>query len=922
MASTNIDAPGAYPETPANEEPTQQQTQPSSRNYTRETPRNLGGDAHSSSHYFNDSGINADDATLRGEITQRGASGRNYTTDTPRPEANDPHSSGHRFKESGIYADDSTLSGQSSKPGVMTGAFSRVGAKDSVPTSNGNYTYGSSGNNSNNNNNTSTAPLTLGTSLQQSEATGALDTPTNIVPPANTPLGDVNNTNSDINNTTHAKGYTPEDHNKVQASLRGKSSTDHTEPYWGSIPFGAGVYNGVTGHGSDEPHPHHNDGTAGYGSVPATHQKALDDSNSSASTQKAIYNGITGHGSNAVPYHDRSLNDHNAPMSTGVYNGVVGHGSNESTSSRTSRFGEDSNIDDSTRHQRAFPLGSGANSGTTAKSNGMDETQKDSHYKEAIAGASATWAGSHAAKEYSKKDSKNEPKAREEKSKGMDQSNAYVAVEPRHVLHKELDPVVTRSNKNQKVERQQPLPIENNGKDADDSNFRYYGAAAAGAGVGAYGMYKYANGDNARDQQRERGQGLETQKPFDAVNQPKARDSNNGYYGASAPLPHQSERNGMREPQQSLSPYDKGNLTQDPARDAYGTAPLTRHADRHPTRETSQLKDDDSNLGKYGAAAAAAGAGAYGMYKYTDRNQEKTAAPENNEGFGVPTASNATARDSSRSEPSQYNKLSDGTYSGIATDNDLSRELQNLQRAQGLESSTRDQSKYNKLSDGTYSGITNIGLYDDELSRQPKTDTESSTRSQPQYNKLSDGIDSGIATQSLDDKDKEDGSNFGKYGAAAATAGAGAYGMHEYVNRDRDQPKYNKLSDGTDSGIARDSQQQNTTTLPIRTQKSQAPQQSQYNRLSDGTDSGISRDEPFASTVANTSAPEDKRRGVVAPVNTDIPHSSATHSKAQDIADRSSTDSSHGGQYNVLSSGTPSGINLENIEHIRFHRDH
>ncbi|KAJ3576217.1 hypothetical protein NPX13_g3776 [Xylaria arbuscula] len=489
MASTHIDAPGAYPETPANEEPMQQQTQPSSRSYARETPRNMVGDAHSSGHYFNDSGISADDATLRGETTQPGASGLNYTTETSRSGATDPHSSGHHFKDSGIYADDSTLSGQSSKPGVMTGAYSRVGAKDTAPASN------------NNNSNNFTGLSTRGTGLQPSDA---LDTPTNIVPPANTPLGDINNNNnvdSGIYSSANARESAPEDHNKVQSGLRGKSSSNHAEPYWGSIPFGAGVYNGVTGHGSDEPHPHHHtDGTAGYGSVPATHRKSLNDSSNSNSipSSSGVYNGVTGHGSNAAPSHDRSLDEHNAPIGTGVYNGVVGHGSNESASPRTSRFGEDLDTNDSTRHQRAFPLGSSADSRTGAKSNNVDNDKKDSHYKEALAGAGAAWAGSHAASEYSKKDRKNEPKVAEEKPSKISLPKTYAAAEPRHHLHKETDPVVARSEKDQTFREQQPFTSEDQGKKANDSKLGYYGPAAAVAGAGAYGAHEYANRD--RDQ--------------------------------------------------------------------------------------------------------------------------------------------------------------------------------------------------------------------------------------------------------------------------------------------------------------------------------------------------------------------------------------------------------------------------------------
>ncbi|KAK5628347.1 hypothetical protein RRF57_004062 [Xylaria bambusicola] len=685
-SSINIDAPGAYPATPGSEEP-MQQAQSSSRNYTKETPRNMGDDVHSS---------------------------------------------GHHFKASGIYADESTLSGESTKPGVMTGAYSRVAPKDSSSATNNNYTFGSNGNNNVANNssilndrNSSkfSEPSTRGTGLHQFEAAEALDTLTNVVPPANTPLGDVNNTNSGINTTTNARGYAPEDHNKVQASLRGKSSTNHTEPYWGSIPFGTGVYNGVAGHGSDETatHQHHN-GASGYGIAPVTQQRSLDDTGNNGPMQSGVYNGVTGHGSNPAATHERSLDDSisNRPMSTGVYNGVVGHGSNESISPRTSRFGEDLTTDDSSRHQGALPLTSTADSRTDAKYKDTNENKKDSHYKEALAGAGAAWAGGYAANEYSKRDRTNESKTtdqkyKEENPKQKDQTKTYAAAESRHHKHKESTPPTTQPKRDQTLKRRQPPAMENREKKADDLEPGYYGAAAAGAGASAYGMHKYANRDSARDQLFEQNRGLETQKPLGTFNGGKATDSTRGYYGAAAPIAHQSEKNEISEPQQSFSSYNNVNTTGDSARDTYGAAPLAR---------------------------------------------------------------------------------------------------------------------------------------------QSKSDVLSTQHS-----------------------------------------------------------RYNKLSDGTDSGTAPDAQQ--TTTLPIRTQKpgsSAREQQPQYNRLSDETNSCVTRGEPFASSLGNT---EDERRGVVAPISTDIPSTTA-HSKTQDTG-RSPSDSSHGGQYNVLSSGTSSGINLETNEHARFH---
>lgn len=357
--------------------------------------------------------------------------------------------SGPYFHDSGTHVNHSSSSSESAKPGVMTAACSRIGTRDSALTQNANYTY----------DDTSTAQLLRGNNPHQFDDRKPVDTPTKVITPANTPA-EATNPDSNVNNTANAKGYAHQDRNKVQASLRGKSSTQNNEPYWGSIPFGVGVYNGVTGHGS----------------------------NASTTQQKSL-----------------NHPDSNTTISSGVYNGVAGHGSKESTSPRISRYDQYVNTDDSSHQQRAFPLVNNADTKADAKPNDADAHKRDSHFKEALAGTGGAAAAGYAAHEYSKKDRTNEVTAADEKGKDekpseMVQTKSHTVVSPRSHKGKEAVPATNRSEKNQTLERQQPLDTEEVGTRREDSNLGYYGAAAAAAGAGAYGMHKYASRDGAREQ--------------------------------------------------------------------------------------------------------------------------------------------------------------------------------------------------------------------------------------------------------------------------------------------------------------------------------------------------------------------------------------------------------------------------------------
>ncbi|KAI1276769.1 hypothetical protein F5Y07DRAFT_365955 [Xylaria sp. FL0933] len=746
MASLNLDAPGAYPETPANEEPRQQQqTQPGSSNLTQETPRSLGNDAHPSGHYFNDSGI---------------------------------------------YVDNSSLGNETTKPGVMTGAYSRVGAQDSAPKQNANYTYGDTSS-------TAQQPRVSGSkNLQQYNGGGLrpLHTPNPLDTPANTPaesnktLGSkVNNTttntapnnntnnntsnitsNTTSNTTSSAKDHVPHSGNKVQAGLHGKSSTEHSEPYWGSIPFGVGVYNGVAGHGSDEaPVTHHNE--------------SRNDRDGNQIANGGVYNGVAGHGSDASPVtHHKSPVEDPADNDTtishsGIHNGVIGYGSKESTSPRTSKYDQYTTTDtpsssSPSHQQRAFPLVNNGEAPTTGvKSNDADAKKRDSRFEEALAGATVAAAGGYAAHEYSS--SKN------------DRANEGLAADDRKLKHKKSPSETAAALAYQNAtprDRASEIPATDNKRSKD---YRPIEAAAAAAAP----AYQYSQKDRTTESNAADAQKLKDERSSRAA----VVDSRSHQDMGAAPATTRSEKN-------------KSLMTEQPI---------------HTANDDTKRKED-SNLGYYGAAAAAAGAGAYGMHKYANRDeageQSTAAAPTSPRDIGagtrnksqVPTSTTRTPATGTREEQPQYKNLSDGTASRIQRTNEP----------------TSAQSQYRTLPDGTASGIA--------TSREQPTTTR---ERQPQYNTLADSTASGIETNSK------------------STSGA---------------------------------------------------QQPQYKTLSDGTTSGIDTNSPFNSTFSSGSLSQSQRRREALPDRT-----------RGETSARSSSDSSHGGQYNVLSSGTPSGINLEHLQH-------
>ncbi|KAI0117667.1 hypothetical protein GGR51DRAFT_262196 [Nemania sp. FL0031] len=487
MASlSHLDAPGAYPTTPLNEEPKHQTHH--NKLHKREDPRGLSGNMSHNQQSINlnsvGSGARVDESSFAYGTDQSSSSPHNplhhtsfnETKETPRNLEKDGQYRGHRFTDSGVDVGDAPIGRETAKPGVMTGAYSRVGTQDSAFAPASVYTYDQS----------SAAKPQSGIKSEHGANTRSADTPTNLAAPVNTPA---ESAKLDLDSNTTANSQAGQG-NEAQSDLPVNSDTKRNEPYWGDLPYGAGVYNGVTGHGSNES---------------TAHQKSTHDQFSTTTTNP------------------------------GVHNGVIGHGSHESTSPQVSKHDPDMAMKDSSREQRVFPLSNDANTKTVSNLNNTEKRGRDSHMKEVLAGAGATAAGGYAAHEYLNKDDNKKLEATDdkrvsEKPSKLEQSKSATTSSPQSQKKTEsvadknegkesLAAVIptkhseskTAEKKSEKTgnEKQQEKSAkhEKNEKDnkiekdeKDNSDLGYFGAAAAAAtGVGAYGMHEQAKRNNSKE---------------------------------------------------------------------------------------------------------------------------------------------------------------------------------------------------------------------------------------------------------------------------------------------------------------------------------------------------------------------------------------------------------------------------------------
>ncbi|KAI0206313.1 hypothetical protein F4808DRAFT_469492 [Astrocystis sublimbata] len=902
MASlSHLDAPGAYPETPQNEEPTFQTQQHISQDQREpQDLSNVGQNASSSGQDFAASGLHAKEPAL--------AYRTGMSQETPRTLASDTQSQAP-LRHAGTSVNDSTFNRETSKPGVMTGAYSRVGNNAADTSAPSNYTYGDIASQSPYDD---VKPANTGSTRDAGFASGlASDSPAETT--AVNTIGQTSGS-SQTNN-----------HNKIQSGLRGSAKTANEEPYWGDIPFGAGVYNGVTGHGSGESAAHQNNqghqqhtpeksgtygGVIGQGSREPATQQALG-STYDASTHLGVHNGVIGHGSDesTARAHQSALQDQNNAFSNSSLNtGIPGQSIERPTSNTSSRYDEPATSGDISHEQRAFPLATVGNTARSAiNTNDADQSdRRNSHFKEEFAGAGATAAGVGAARHhYNNEDRRS--KFEEDKLPSITTSdrNYQSPPVPSSILERQLNAADEPANY-QKDEH---------------SNLGKFGAGAAAAGAGAYGAHKYANRDSTQEQPSgpRDGQHASYEPMTSASSHNREPTSSSAYlhneHEAQQPAKHHdfgkrdaatagaagagaygaSQYANRDTTAQQSYPESKSGLTSTVSQPAHAEKETKEHKKHHFFGRHDATKDDtatqppteDAKKHHFGTrdatAAGAVGAGAYGASQYANRDKDAQSS-------SIPQSS--VSQDTTREPASSvaHPSNSDNRYPQN-TEKYIAGAAATGAGAYGADKlAHRDNTQSSSLPESSV----------------PQSTTRESIRGDPQT--LDSNVDNGFAQ-------KDDRSSIGKYGAAAAAAaGAGAYGANKYANRDQTQEpgitsqdtgrsnaQYNTLNDGTPSGIATTGANQPDSSIHNHADPL-------YNTLRDGTPSGIA-----TSTVHQ---PESNSRSAVSQSDRyQTPSQNRNSIGAKSAAGRSSTDSSHGGKYNVLSSGTPSGVNLDQVRH-------
>ncbi|KAI0152103.1 hypothetical protein F4776DRAFT_600128 [Hypoxylon sp. NC0597] len=762
-------------------------------------------------HQYTDSGIGLSDPNVpNSEIHGRANQGA-FNSNNNALESHDPKSGAATTTRPTDY-----YTGQS-KPGVMTGAHSRIG-------------------NSNNSQNSS-KPITQDSATKEQAATGigAVGPATGIATAATST--DPDHSEQNLRN---------DDRNIVRNGLRQTSNVEHKDPYWGDVSYGTGIYNGVTGHGSSE--------TPAKGSIHP---------------------------------HDQTK----------------GH-----------------------EQQRAFPL---SNPGNAAQ----DETdhQNSSRFKEGLAESGAGAGSGVAASELTEKhrDHLHEKSSKEKEPTSHKRNDSDTKKESKiaglfHRDHKRKDSKPEKYDTKEKKLQEGPLS-----KDNSPLKEREAGAALAAA-TAAYGAK-----DKHDKKHKESESGLKENK-------------------SNALYEHPNEKIGeptkKAEPQASKDPFVaagySGHNSQNNAKSSNNAYPASEDVTTRGHPFTSQVPEktterNDSRLG-YGLAAAGSGAGAgYAAHEYANRDSTNHKDQSSQPTYNTPTAATSKVPEQSSNSGYTIGQPQLGVGSGTTAPTQFSS------NGNSSPANTSHHDKYNVLADGTPSGISIGDHYGDKK------------------NTVTSSPDTGY---NITTKDSHTGAK-----AAAAGAGiVGAAGAARYAgHRDSDKIPASE-SHQTTAPSSREVHEpyMETTGTGANTRTSTSlNRHGEYNILHDGTPSGINTSDHHGDkkNVA-TSAPTGLRKpsnasshaGVKAPAavgaagvvgagavagnrhrNNEAVSSPVTRDQQPDVAsasnasnapttaattttstgsghsrNRSSTDSSRGGKYNVLSSGTPSGINIGDHDHL------
>ncbi|CAJ2513183.1 Uu.00g013020.m01.CDS01 [Anthostomella pinea] len=564
----------------------------------------------------------------------------------------------------------------------------------------------------------------------------------------------------------HDPAISCEDHehehdlNTVRSGLSDKSNVGHSDPYWGDVPYGTGVYNGVKGHGSDEvPPPTHE------------HHRSPTDAHEQGQHE----------GQRAIPLGG----------SSGIYNNVIGHGSDEAPAdSHHDPLGQ---LDD----QRAAPPGHESTAGSTPLDpNFMQQHRqqnRDSHLKEGLAGAGAGAGVGYAAHELADRHRGDRDPQGELQQQRSNVDNRYEQPEAQRESHvgagglyygdaltdaeKKERGIKTHEHEHRHKEPKEEKDFnlghlqEKDRSTEDPSKSRHEkeaGMAAAGAAA-AYGAHEHDK-DNKHEPTK--------------THEESPKEKKGGFLSSLFHRGHKDDHHDDKATKATPAHHDKGEGFKDPfvAAGYHKPGEKSTH-DRSPTSAVPgerQHNQHDNKLG-YAAGVAGLGAGATGVYAAHKHGEKDEGSPTDASGrdredpyrAASVAASGSPQTNRSQAPGQQYDHLASGTPSGVDLGHSSSHS--NIGANRGSTDSAHG-GMYKTLSSGTPSGVNvepnqRHHHHHHESGRQSYDPTSSATSPTATGDRYGDH--SGAKAAAL----------------GAAGAGAGAAGYQQYAQRDQREPE-------------------------------------------------------------------------------------------------------------------------------------
>ncbi|KAI2783363.1 hypothetical protein F4815DRAFT_442235 [Daldinia loculata] len=564
-----------------------------------------------------------------------------------------------------------------------------------------------------------------------------------------------------------------------------------------------------------------------------------------------------------------------APHGTGVYNTVTGHGSSETATEGSLH----SQGPLSHEQQRAFPL-------ATSNDASRDETghRNGSRFKESLGESTTGAAAGLPVYELAerRRDHQHEDDLKEPTSRKHHEADTKKESKTGGLIHR--DHMGEKETKPEKLK--EPVPSEY------DRPLRERDAGVAlAAATGAYGAKNHA--DKHDKKARESEHGMADNDANALYQHPNEKISSKDPFIASGYTKPSSQ--GSKNITNNAYPPSEGVTTRN--------HPLTSQTTGKPNER------NDSKLG-YGLAAAGVGAGAgYAAHEHAHRDSDKNKVHPNQQAFhDSTTASEATTHPSDTGYIIGKPQLA--VLSGTGETTAPYEKTQGLSQTSSSANRSLDNpsrhGEYNVLQDGTPSGF-NVGdhHYDVKKNVVPSSSPN--------------------ATRDAVTKDTHAGAKAAAAGAGLAGAGVAAHytgkrnsntssapyevsGANGRAPTDSTQGStYKSLSTGTPSGINVDDGQQ----YDKHNVATSSPTSATRGTVDNNNHSRAKAAAGAAGVVgAGAAAKHHSRRATndttAFPSTTSREH----HSPTTSSSNRASTDSSHGGQYNVLPSGTPSGINI------------